>query len=140
MRRPLAALALATLCLPALATPIAVYKDAACGCCAKWIAHLEAHGFRARVTDTGKMSAIKAQHGVPAELRSCHTAVVGGYVIEGHVPAADVKRLLAQKPKVAGLAAAGMPLGSPGMEGGASQPYDVVAFTRDGKTSVFARH
>lgn len=136
----LALLAFALAALPALATPIVVYKDASCGCCAKWIAHMEAHGFQASVSDSTDMASIKARLGVPVEARSCHTAVVGGYVIEGHVPAADVKRLLATRPKATGLAVPGMPMGSPGMEGPRRDAYEVFVFQRDGSRGVFARH
>ena len=134
--RPADALALAK-------TPITIYKSPTCGCCAKWVDHARAAGFVATVNDTEAMDAIKKRHGVPTNLQSCHTALVGGYVIEGHVPAADVLRLLREKPAaVRGLAVPGMPAGSPGMEipGGAVDRYDVVAFNRDGTTKVFAKH
>ena len=105
--------------------------------------HLQAQGFQVEannVNDT-QLRAIGMQAGVTDDLASCHTAKIGGYVIEGHVPAADIQRLLKEKPAIAGLAAPGMPMGSPGMEqGGAKQPYDVIAFTKDGKKSVFAKH
>ena len=123
-------------------TPITVYKDPSCGCCAKWVDHLRANGFAPEVHDRSDMDALKDSLGVPAKLRSCHTAVVGKFVIEGHVPAADVKRLLASKPaKTVGVAVPGMPVGSPGMESGArADRYDVVAFAPGGATRVFARH
>jgi hypothetical protein len=132
--------------LPAIAradaASITVYKDPSCGCCTKWVEHLQAAGLRPAVHDRSDMDALKDSLGVPASLRSCHTAVAGKYVIEGHVPAADISRLLAAKPKgVVGLAVPGMPAGSPGMEiPGRGDAYDVVAFSADGKTSVFARH
>jgi hypothetical protein len=101
-------------------------------------------GFDVRVTDMEEtaLNAEKAKRGVGARLQSCHTAVVHGYVVEGHVPAADVKKMLAEKPAITGIAAPGMPAGSPGMEvpGGMADRYEVLAFTREGKTSVFARH
>ena len=122
------------------ADTIAVYKDANCGCCGKWVEHMRAAGFDPKVVETPKMNSIKAQFGVPMELRSCHTSVIGGYVIEGHVPAGDVRRLLAQRPKVKGLAAPGMPAGSPGMDVPNAPAYDVVAFTAQGQASLFARH
>ena len=118
---------------------ITVYKSPTCGCCSKWVDHLTASGFKVISHDTNGMQAVKTKLGVPDAMASCHTAVVNGYVIEGHVPAADIQRLLRDKPKVAGLAVPGMVAGSPGMEGGRSDPYNVIAFG-DGKTSVFARH
>lgn len=123
------------------ATPvITVYKDPSCGCCAKWVKHLAANGFVTTVHDSTDMDAIKKNMRVPVDLQSCHTAVVDKYVIEGHVPAADIKKLLASKETVQGLAAPGMPMGSPGMEGGAADHYDVIAFSTDGKKRVFAKH
>src|SRR5829696_4530089 len=123
-------------------TAITVYKDPSCGCCTKWVEHLRANGFAPEVHDRSDMDALKDSLGVPAALRSCHTAVVGKYVIEGHVPAADVKRLLAAKPtKTVGVAVPGMPAGSPGMEMGARvDRYDVIAFAPGGATRIFARH
>jgi hypothetical protein len=124
------------------ATAITVYKDPDCGCCAKWIDHVRAAGFAPTVKDTGDMDAVKTRYAVPTALRSCHTALVGGYVVEGHVPAADIRRLLKERPAVRGIAAGGMPVGSPGMEMPGQPParYDVVAFARDGSTRTFARH
>ena len=121
---------------------ITVYKDPSCGCCTKWVEHLRASGLRPTVHDRSDMDALKDSLGVPASLRSCHTAVVGKYVIEGHVPAADLRRLLARAPKgVLGIAVPDMPAGSPGMEmPGQRDRYDVVAFSASGTTSVFARH
>lgn len=120
---------------------VTVYKDPNCGCCKDWVEHLREHAFKVTVKDTSDVASIKRSGRVPSQLTSCHTAFVNGYVIEGHVPAADIKRLLKEKPKVAGIAVAGMPIGSPGMEiGNRKDKYDVVAFTRDGSTSVFAKH
>jgi hypothetical protein len=121
---------------------LTVYKDPSCGCCTKWVEHLRASGLKPLVHDRGDMSALKDSLGVPTALRSCHTAVAGRYVIEGHVPAADLERLLATAPKgVLGLAVPDMPAGSPGMEmGGRADRFDVVAFRADGTTSIFARH
>lgn len=121
---------------------VEVYKSPTCGCCSKWVAHLRSHGFVVRTTDTDAVDELKTKHGVPRRARSCHTALVGGYVVEGHVPAADVQRLLKERPAIAGIAVAGMPIGSPGMEvpGVKNQPFDVVAFTKDGSTKVFASH
>ncbi len=123
------------------AATMTVYKSPACGCCAKWVEHVEKHGFTVKTVPTENMAAVKARLGVPGTLRSCHTTTVGGYVVEGHVPAADIKRLLAQKPKAKGIAVAGMPIGSPGMEhGDHREPYATMLIGADGKTTVFARH
>lgn len=120
---------------------ITMYKDPGCGCCGKWAAHMRANGFAVKEVPSREMSAIKHQLGVPKRLGSCHTARIGKYVIEGHVPAADVKRLLAEDADVAGLSAPGMPAGSPGMEGPyPSDRYEVVSFDRAGHAAVFARH
>lgn len=120
---------------------VTVYKDPNCGCCKEWIEHLRKHAFKVTSKDTSDVAAIKRSGRVPSQLQSCHTAFVNGYVIEGHVPAQDIQRLLKEKPRVAGIAVAGMPIGSPGMEvGNRKDKYDVVAFTRDGRTSVFAKH
>ena len=126
---------------PALAV-IDVYKTPTCGCCSKWVEHLRHEGFEVRTTDLADLAEIKASHGVPRQLESCHTALVAGYVLEGHVPGADVQRLLEERPAIAGLAVPGMPIGSPGMEipGSNAQPYDVIAFRNDGSRQVFATH
>jgi hypothetical protein len=122
--------------------PLTVYKDPSCGCCAKWVDHLRAAGLRPLVHDRSDMDALKDSLGVPAALRSCHTAVAGKYVIEGHVPASDLKRLVATAPRgILGIAVPDMPAGSPGMEmPGRRDRYDVMAFSANGKTTVFARH
>lgn len=134
---PLALLA----CAQAAAQTIEVTKSPYCGCCAQWVEHLRANGFTVRVTDTEDLDPVAHEHGVPDALRSCHTATVEGYVIEGHVPAADIRRLLAERPDAAGLAVPGMPIGSPGMEqGDRRQPYATLLFRRDGGQQVFARH
>ena len=119
---------------------ITVYKDPSCGCCKNWIEHLIKHGYRVDAKDSPDMAQIKNTLGIPGDLKSCHTAVVGDYLIEGHVPAADIDRLLATKPRVKGLAVPGMPMGSPGMEGPAKQHYQVLAFDRTGKAKVFASY
>jgi len=121
---------------------ITVYKDPSCGCCTKWVSHLQANGFAPDVHDRSDMDAMKDSLGVPTPLRSCHTAVVGKYLIEGHVPAADVKQLLATRPAgTLGLAVPGMPSGSPGMEmGNRHDRYDVIAFGTAGSRRVFAQH
>lgn len=124
----------------AAATPIEVYKTPTCGCCGKWVEHMKAQGFAPTVHDLPDLSAVRSKHGVPAHLQSCHTAVVNGYVVEGHVPADVVRQLLKEKPKVAGITVPGMPMGSPGMEqGGMKDPYDVLTFDRSGNTKVFAK-
>lgn len=121
---------------------LTVYKDPTCGCCTKWVAHLRASGLRPDVHDRTDMDALKDSMGVPSALRSCHTAVAGRYVVEGHVPASDMKRLLAAPPTgVVGIAVPGMPSGAPGMEvPGRGDQYDVIAWSIDGSTRVFAHH
>ncbi|HEX3533595.1 MAG TPA: DUF411 domain-containing protein [Gemmatimonadaceae bacterium] len=121
-------------------TTITVYKDPSCGCCKNWIEHLKKHGYAVDAKDTPDMAAVKRTLGVPGALTACHTAVVNGYLIEGHVPATDIARLLKEKPKVAGLAVPGMPMGSPGMEGPRQQHYQVLSFDKSGKTKVFASY
>jgi hypothetical protein len=120
---------------------ILVYKTPTCGCCGLWVAHLRAAGFKVRTTDLEDLAPIRREWQVPPKLASCHTAKVGRYVIEGHVPAADIRRLLETQPRVDGLAVPGMPIGSPGMEqGSVVEPYDVLAFNAGGETRVFASH
>ena len=118
---------------------VTVYKDPNCGCCVKWIQHMSAAGFVVTVRDVNDMDEIKKTMRVPAALQSCHTGVVDRYVIEGHVPADVVKKFLAEKPALLGIAVPGMPMGSPGMEGGRVDKFDIVAFDRDGKTRVYAK-
>jgi len=122
---------------------VEVWKSPSCGCCHDWIRHIEQHGFRAKVNDVGNTAA-RARLKVPARLGSCHTAWVGGYAIEGHVPAADIQRLLRERPDAIGLAVPGMPVGSPGMDGpeygNRRDPYDVLLIARDGSTRVFSSH
>lgn len=121
-----------------------VYKSPSCGCCSQWVDHVKDAGFTVREVNTDNLNAVKTEMGVPARLASCHTAVVGGVLVEGHVPAADVKRLLRDKPTgVRGIAVPGMPIGSPGMEQGPPSRYEryqVLAFTASGEFSVFATH
>ena len=121
---------------------IDVYRSPSCGCCLKWVDHLRANGFTVAVHDTADMDAVKQRLGVPDGQRSCHTASVGGYFVEGHVPAADIRRLLKDKPAARGIAVPGMPLGSPGMEvpAGTVQPYTVELVTRDGAAKAYSRH
>jgi len=121
------------------ADTIEVWKDPGCGCCAKWVDHLKAAGFGVRTHEVSDMNAARAKNGVPQALGACHTARVGRYAIEGHVPAADIRRLLRERPEGAGLAVPGMPAGSPGMEADRTQPYDVLLFNADGRTRVY-RH
>jgi hypothetical protein len=119
---------------------VKVWKTPTCGCCGKWVKHMEAAGFRVEVINVGDVGPIRTANGVPPALASCHTALVGGYVIEGHVPASDVRRLLKEKPGILGLAAPGMPAGSPGMDVPGSPPYQVISIGKDGKTAVYATH
>lgn len=126
--------------LPGDSLTVTVYKSPTCGCCNAWVDHMREAGFTVNAIDTNDVDSIKRQHGVTRDLGSCHTALVGGYVLEGHVPASDVKRLLAERPKVTGLAVPGMPMGSPGMEGMYRDKYDVVAFDAGGGRSVFASY
>jgi hypothetical protein len=120
-------------------TPIEVFKDPSCDCCHKWVEHITASGFAPKVTNTDT-TPIKARYGIPSKLQSCHTAVVGGFVIEGHVPASDIRTLLARKPAIVGLTVPGMPASAPGMDLKPFQSYTVLAFDRAGNTTVFARH
>lgn len=129
-----------SLSAPALAAEITVYKSPWCGCCSKWADHLQAKGHTVATKNMESLDAIKKLAGVPEDLQSCHTAMVDGYVLEGHVPAKDIERLLAERPKARGLAVPGMPVGSPGMEGGAPERFDVMLFGTDGSTSVYARY
>jgi hypothetical protein len=123
----------------AQAALVTVYKSPTCGCCKAWVEHLQQAGYRVEVHDTADVQPVKNALGVPGALASCHTAHVGGYAIEGHVPADVIARLLREHPSdVAGLAVPGMPAGSPGMEGMGTEPYDVVAFTKSGATRVYA--
>lgn len=119
---------------------VQVYKSPTCGCCSKWVAHLEANGFKVEATDVSDMSLVKRSHGIPGALASCHTAIVGDYLVEGHVPAEDIVQLLKQKPAIKGIAVPGMPIGSPGMEGSNPEAYDVVSFKANGETEVFSSH
>lgn len=117
---------------------VQVYKSPSCGCCTKWIEHMERNGFTVHATDVNDVTPIKLENGVPQRLHACHTAIVGGYVIEGHVPAEVVRRLLEERPQVAGVAVPGMPTGSPGMEGPHPERYDVLSFGGAGGVSVYS--
>ena len=124
-----------------MAAPLViVYKDPNCGCCAEWVKHLQANGFQTRVHEVRDTMPHKQKLRVPERLASCHTAVVDGYTIEGHVPAADIKRLLVERPKARGLAVPGMPQGSPGMETGKFDRYDVLLFTDKDTSTVYSSH
>ncbi len=119
---------------------VQIFRTATCNCCLGWAEHLEQNGFSVDVIEVDDLPAVKARLGVPAELAACHTAEVGGYVVEGHVPASDIQRLLRERPQVRGLAVPGMPEGSPGMEGPHPEPYAVLAFDTQGRSEVFERH
>jgi hypothetical protein len=142
----LASAAVATLAAAAWPSPrtaaptvITVYHSPTCGCCKKWVSYLQANGFTVKSIEQEDLSGVQADAGVTGKLASCHTALVQGYVIEGHVPAADIQRLLREKPKVTGLTAPGMPGAGPGMDAG-KDPYDVLTFDAKGTTTVWARH
>lgn len=124
----------------AAAPVIDIYKTESCGCCGAWVEHLKANGFITRVVNVDDPSAYRERGGIPNELGSCHTGMVQGYAIEGHVPASDIKRLLATRPKARGLAVPGMPLGSPGMEGLRKDPFDVLLVNAKGRASVFKHY
>jgi hypothetical protein len=125
---------------PPAVTAMEVYRSPTCGCCGKWVEHVKAAGFSPAVHQVDDVSPVKTKGGVPGDLQSCHTALIGGYVIEGHVPADVIQQLLTEKPNIAGVAVPGMPVGSPGMEQGPRKdPYEVIAFTKDGKRSVYAK-
>ena len=138
----LAALAAAPLTgAQAAATQVEVWRSASCGCCGAWVKHLQQNGFATKVNLVDDTGPFRRAAGIPVALASCHTAQVAGYALEGHVPAADVKRLLAGRRDAVGLAVPGMPVGAPGMEqGGAAPPYEVLLLKRGGGTEVFARH
>lgn len=117
-----------------------VYKSPYCGCCEKWIEHMQKNGFKVNAHNVNDVPGARKSLGMPDPVGSCHTAKVGGYLIEGHVPAADIQRLLKEKPKAVGLAAPGMPQGSPGMETNNPQPYETLLVQADGSYKVFAKH
>jgi hypothetical protein len=118
---------------------VTIHRDPNCGCCGAWVEHLRRAGFPVRIAETGNLNILKQRLGVPADLMSCHTAEVAGFVIEGHVPAGAVRRLLAESLPAVGLAVPGMPAGSPGMEGGSPEIYNVVLFGPEGRR-IFARY
>ena len=118
-----------------------VYKNPSCGCCTAWVEHLKAAGFAVDVTETDDTASIRKRYGMPERLAGCHTGVIEGYVLEGHVPAAEVKRLLAARPSAVGLSVPGMPMGSPGMEyGDRKDPFQVLLVDRQGRETVFAKY
>jgi len=131
-------------CAQGALAPIAVYKSPTCGCCNDWIKHLQANGFQVRANDVPDTRPVRARFGLPDKFGSCHTAAVGGYVVEGHVPAADIKRLLSERPSALALAVPGMPVGSPGMDGpeykGQKDPYDVLLVDARGNSRVWASY
>ena len=125
---------------PADSSLITVYKTPTCGCCALWVDHMRANGFRVAVTDVAQLGPVKQTHGVPGDVATCHTGKIGGYFVEGHVPAEDVRRMLRERPDIIGIAVPGMPQGSPGMETGSLDTYDVIAIAKDGSRKVWATH
>ena len=144
LRFPAQAVLASALALPLAAVAaqpvIEVYKTASCGCCKEWVRHLEANGFTVKARDVANPSDYREKFGIPAQYGSCHTGHVNGYAIEGHVPAADIKRLLSERPKARGLAVPAMPMGSPGMEGPRKDPYEVLLVKDGGKATVFGRY
>jgi hypothetical protein len=118
-----------------------VYKSATCGCCSKWVEHMQANGFEVKAINVDDIDKVKRERGVPADAASCHTAIVNGYVVEGHVPADAVQKMLKEKPSIAGIAVPGMPMGSPGMEvpGGQKEAFNIVSFDKSGKTAIYEK-
>lgn len=119
---------------------ITVYKTPTCGCCGKWVSHLESNGFKVHAVNQNDLSSIKHQLGIAPNLQSCHTAKIGNYFVEGHVPASDIKKMIATKPDIQGITVPGMPMGSPGMEGSRVDNYEVLAIHKDTSVSVFNRY
>lgn len=117
---------------------VTVYKTPTCGCCSAWVDHMRENGFEVRTIDRTDLTPVKREHDVPDALVSCHTAVIDGYAVEGHVPADVVRKLLQERPEIAGIAVPGMPMGSPGMEGPYAQPYEVYTFDASGPQEIFA--
>lgn len=147
MKRTNVLVAIASLILLAMSSPsqqtgplVTVFKLRTCSCCAKWVEHLKANGFTVKVQEVKDTAPYERQYRVPTTMTSCHTAVVDGYTIEGHAPAAEIKRLLSERPKAVGLAVPGMPVGSPGMETGRSEAYSVFLFDEGGRASIYARY
>ncbi len=121
------------------APKVTVYKLASCGCCAQWVQHLREHGYQVTTEDVADVAPIKQKYHVPDAVASCHTALVGGYVVEGHVPADVISKMLRERPKIAGIGVPGMPQGAPGMESPTPQHYDVLSFDTQGHTAVYAK-
>ncbi len=119
---------------------VEMYQNPACGCCSKWAAHMEAAGFTVEIHKTDQLNSIKEREGLTAATAGCHTSKVDGYLVEGHVPAREVARLLSERPDIKGITVAGMPMGSPGMEGGRRDRYDVLSIDNEGNTAVFASY
>lgn len=147
MKRRNALAAIASLTLVAIPSPsqssgplVTVFKNPTCSCCGKWVEHFKTNGFTVKVQEVNDTAAYERQYRVPRAMVSCHTAVVNGYTIEGHVPAAEIKRLLNERPKAVGLALSGMPAGSPGMEAAHNEAYSVMLFDESGRSSVYARN
>lgn len=118
-------------------TTLVVYKEATCPCCNKWVEYMQTNGFRVVAYNVTDLDAVKQKHSIAGNLQSCHTTEVGGYFVEGHVPVDLVRKLLAERPRIAGIAVPGMPIGSPGMEVGPPEPYDILAVDSAGRTTVF---
>jgi hypothetical protein len=118
-----------------------VYKSPTCGCCSKWIEHMQANGFDVKAVDVDDIDKVKRERGIPADAASCHTGIVNGYLVEGHVPADAVQKMLKEKPAIAGIAVPGMPMGSPGMEvpGGRKESFNIVSFAKTGKTALYQK-
>jgi hypothetical protein len=126
---------------PAKAAELKIYKSPYCGCCGAWVDHVTANGLKPVVQDMDDVTPVAKKVGVPDAMRSCHTAVIGGYFVEGHVPASDIRKLLRERPKARGIAVPGMPIGSPGMEqGNRRDAYDTLLVLQDGSTRVFVKH
>jgi hypothetical protein len=138
--RILLAIPVAASLAPGAAPQVNVFKTRTCGCCGKWVEHMKANGFDVNVQEVPSTAEYRQKYGVPQNLQSCHTATVNGYVLEGHVPAREVQRLLKTRPKAKGLAVPGMPAGSPGMEGSRSDAYSVILFDEAGRTSDYQKY
>lgn len=119
---------------------VTVYKSPSCGCCKKWVSHLESNGFVVNAINQNDLRSIKRELGIEPQFQACHTAKIGNYVVEGHVPAEDIKRMLAEKPEIHGLAVPGMPMGSPGMEGPRKDNYNVLAIKKGARATVYNSH
>ena len=119
---------------------ITVYKTPTCGCCGKWVAHLENNGFKVNAINKNDLSSLKQQLGIAPSLQACHTAKIGNYFVEGHVPASDIKKMLASKPDIQGITVPGMPMGSPGMEGSRKDNYNVLAINKNNSVTIFNSH